>query len=158
MVLLLAATLGLGGCEKRREKREKPPKLDIVSVDKLSGSIFGNCNLTVTFANNTIFKVGITSGEVTLKYNGRKIGQIAMQEDFSLPPRKHTQVTIPLRVTFSSSLNALGAINSVRQGKLSTVSIDYSIIAKVLSSKLTFEEKDLTLEEINKEWNLGLKK
>ena len=154
IVLLATATLGLGGCNKK----EKPPKLDVVSIDKISGEMLGDCFLTVTLANNTGFKVTIISGELCAKYNGNKIAQIATRGGFILPPRKHTQVTVPLRVTLAKSLNALRAVNSIRQGDLKTITIDYSVSAKVLSTKFTLEEKDLTLEQLNKDLNLGLKK
>lgn len=158
VVLLAAVTLGLGGCDKQKEKREKPPKLDVVSVDKLSGSMVGDCFLTLTIANNTAFKVTITSGELAIKYGGRKIGQVASRGGFTLPPRKHTQVTLPLRVSLASSLNALSAANSIRQGKLEKITIDYKVVAKILSSEFTISEENLTLEDLNKELNLGLKK
>ena len=92
MVLLVASTLGLSGCGKKQEKKERPPKLDIVSVDKFTGSLLGDCTVTLTLANNTAMKITINSGEVSVKHNGKKIGQVVTREGFTLPPRKHTQV------------------------------------------------------------------
>ena len=158
MVLLVASTLGLSGCGKKQEKKERPPKLDIVSVDKFTGSLLGDCTVTLTLANNTAMKITINSGEVSVKHNGKKIGQVVTREGFTLPPRKHTQVTLPLRVTLASSMSTLAAVASIRQGSLSKISVDYTVSGKVMASKFTLSEKDITLEEIKKDLGLELKK
>ena len=158
MALLVVLTLGLSSCDKKREKKERPPKLDIVSVDKFTGSPFGDCAVTLTLANNTGLKITINTGELLLKHNGKKIGQVVTREGFVLPPRQHTQVTLPLRVTISGSRSALAAMNSLRKGDFASIAIDYTITGKILASKFTLSEQDITLEEIKKDIELDLKK
>ena len=158
MVLLVASTLGLSSCGKKQEKRERPPKLDIVSVDKFTGSLLGDCAVTLTLANNTAMKITINSGELSVKHNGKKIGHVITREGFVLPPRKQTQITLPLRITLANSMSTLSAVNSIRQGILANISVDYTVTGKVMASKFTIGEKDITLEQIKKDLELEFKK
>ena len=72
--------------------------------------------------------------------------------------RSRSQIEIPLKITLSSSMAAISAVNNIRKGDLSKVTVDYSIVVKVMASKFTLEEKDISLEKLNQELDLGLKK
>lgn len=157
-VILVVVALGFSSCNKQKGVNEKESKLEIVSVDKVTGALSNDWEITATIANNTGFNVRVLEAQITLKYDGRKIGNIATKDVVKLPRRSRTQVVIPLRVTLSSSMAALSAIGKITRGELSKITIDYSAKAAVLASKFKFEEKDVTLEELNKEFNLGLKK
>lgn len=158
LLLLVVITLGLSGCNKQKEPRQKPDKFEIISVDKLTGSMGSEWKVTATLANNTAFNVRITEAQVFVKYEGRKIASIATKDEVLLPRRSKVQVTVPLRLTVASSMTALSALAQIGKGELSKITLDYNLIAAVLASKINISEKDISLEELNREFNLGLKK
>ena len=99
IALVALVTLGLGGCkEKEREQKERPDKLEVVSLDKVSGSITEGLRVTLTVKNNSGFNVRITSAEAFLQHKDRKIGRLAMAGEVELPRRSTTQVEVPIRV------------------------------------------------------------
>lgn len=158
LILLVAVSLGLSSCNKDKAPRQKPPKFEIVSIDKVSGSMSGDWQVTATLANNSIYNIRILSAQAFLKCDGRKIANVALAKEFSVARRSRVQVVIPLRATLSNSLGALAAIGKISKGDFSNITIDYSVTAGVMASKFTFEEKDITLAQLSKEFNLGLVK
>ena len=71
IALIAIVALGLGGCKKKEEKKERPDKLEVVSLDKVSGSITDGLKVTMTIKNNSGFNVRITAAEVSSQ-NQRK--------------------------------------------------------------------------------------
>ena len=121
------STLTLGGCKKQGEKRERPDPIEIVSLDKVGGSLSEGWNVTVTLANNTGFNIRITSAAMFLRQNNKKIGHLALSEEIALPRRSQTQVTVPVNVAFPRPLEAMSILNKVRKGDYSGLTIDYSV-------------------------------
>ncbi len=157
-IALVVATLGLVGCNKSGEKREKPEEFEVISIDNIALATDGTLTLTATVANNTIYNVRFNSGSATIKSENRKIGAITLKEEVLMRRRSRSQIEIPLKITLSSSMAAISAVNNIRKGDLSKVTVDYSIVVKVMASKFTLEEKDISLEKLNQELDLGLKK
>ena len=156
VVLLVVTALGFTGC-KEPQKRQKPDPVEIVSIDKVEGSVAGKWIITATVANNTAFNLRINDVAVFIKDENRKIVNISTDEVIALPRRKHTQVTIPLNVAVSRSISSIAALNNLRKGLLSKIKNDYSAIVKAMGSKITIKEENVSLEELNKRFNLGLK-
>lgn len=151
IALVALVTLGLGGCkEKEREQKERPDKLEVVSLDKVSGSITEGLRVTLTVKNNSGFNVRITSAEAFLQHKDRKIGRLAMAGEVELPRRSTTQVEVPIRVTISNVLNGLATLKLIKEKKYDGFTINYN--ATILAGKITINMKDesMTLEEFMK--------
>ena len=155
---MLVATLSLGGCAKQGEPRSRRPKFQVVSIDKVTGSIGKSWTVTLTVANNTASNLRITDASAFVRHNGRKIGRLTLDGDILLPRRRCSQVEIPLRVTLSNPIAALSTFNKVRKGDFSGIAIDYSVTVAALASHRTIERENVSLEQLAKQFNLGLKK
>ena len=155
-LLLIVIAMGLVGCNGT-EKRPKPDPLEIVSIDKVEGSLGSKWVVTATIANNTAFNLRIVSGNIYIKDEDRKVVSIYTDDHVILPRRKHTQVTIPFNATISRSRSTLTALSNLRKGALSKINIDYSATVKALGSKFVVKDENLSLEQLNKDFNLGLK-
>lgn len=158
IALIALVTLGLGGCKKKEEKKERPDKLEVVSLDKVSGSITDGLKVTMTIKNNSGFNVRITAAEAFLQHKERKIGRLALNGEVELPRRSTTQVEVPIRITVSNLLNALAAFKLISQGRYDDFTVNYN--ATFNAGTLTFNLKDecVTLEEFAKDFNQGTKK
>ena len=159
LCLLIVASLGLSSCDKQeRQPRQRKDKFQVVSLDKVSGSIGEGWRITLTVANNTASNVRITDASAFVRHNGRKIGRLTLDGDILLPRRRCSQVEIPLRVTLSNPIAALSTFNKVRKGDFSGIAIDYSVTVAALASHRTIERENVSLEQLAKQFNLGLKK
>ena len=149
----------LGGCAKQGETA-KPhrQKFQVVSLDKVNGSINEGWRITLTVANNTASNMRITSASAFIRHNGRKIGRLALDGEVLLPRRRCSQVEVPLRVTLANPIAAFGLLNKVRKGDFSGVTVDYSISVSALTSHRTFEQEGVSLEKLAHQFNFGLKK
>lgn len=158
VAILVVASLALSSCSGNSSKRHTRTKFQVVSLDKVSGSISEGWNLTLTIANNTASNMRITSANAYVRYNGRKIGRLILDGEVLLPRRRCSQVVVPLRVTLSNPIMALGLFNKMRKGDFSGIAIDYNITVTALASHRTFEQENVSLEQLAKQFNLGLKK
>jgi hypothetical protein len=159
IALILAISLALCGCSKPAGvERQRRQKFQIVSLDKVNGSLGEGWRITVTAANNTASNIHITAASAFVYHNGRKIGRLALNGDIFLPRRRCSQVEIPLRITLANPLTALSTINKIRKGDFSGITIDYSVTIATLTSHRILEDKGVSLEELARQFNLGLKK
>lgn len=159
VTLVLVATLGLASCSKQAGKeRYRRPKFQIVSLDKVTGSIGEKWYLTITVANNTASNMRIMAASAFVTYNGRKIGRLALDGEIVLPRRQCSRVSIPLRLTLSHPMAAISLLNNLRKGDFSGVMIDYSITVSSMVAHRVFEQEGVSLEELVKQFNLGLKR
>ena len=159
IVLIITATLALGGCAKQgNTAKVKKHKFQVVSLDKVSGSISEGWRITLTVANNTVSNMRVTDASAFVHYNGRKICRLILDGEVLLPRRRCSQVEVPLRVTLSNPLTAFSLLNRVRKGDFSGITIDYSVTIKAHASHRSFERKNVSLEELAQQFNLGLKK
>lgn len=157
--LCAVVLLGLSSCAKQDDtKRNRKQKFQIVSIDKVSGSLSEGWRVTLTVANNTAMNVKFTAATAFVRYNGRKIGRLVLDGDVLLPRRRCSQVEIPLRLTLSNPIAAFGLYNNLRKGDFAGVSVDYSVSVSSLASHRIFERENVSLEELAKQFNLGLKK
>ncbi len=157
IALVIVASLMFGSCAKQGEPRQRKDKFQVVSLDKVSGSISEGWNLTLTIANNTASKVQITEATAYIRHNNRKIGRIVLDGEVVLPRRCCSQVEVPLRITLSNPIAAFSLLGKVRKGDLSGIAVDYSISVKALVSTRTLEQENVSLEQLAKQFNLGLK-
>lgn len=157
IALIIAAALGLSGCSKQGQTRQRKQKFQVVSLDKVSGSIGEGWKLTLTVANNTASNMRITAASAFVRHNGRKIGRMVLDGEVLLPRRRCSQVEVPLRLTLSNPIAALGVLNKVRKGDFSGITIDYSVAVSALTSHRTFEQNGVSLEQLAHQFNLGLK-
>ena len=149
----------LGGCAKQGETaKPRRQKFQVVSLDKVNGSINEGWRITLTVANNTASNMRITSASAFIRHNGRKIGRLALDGEVLLPRRRCSQVEVPLRVTLANPIAAFGLLNKVRKGDFSGVTVDYSISVSALTSHRTFEQEGVSLEKLAHQFNFGLKK
>ena len=100
----------------------------------------------------------ITAANAFVSYNGRKIGRVALDGEVRIPRRSCSQVEVPLRLTLSNPIAALGIYNKMRKGNFSGIMVDYSISVSVLASHRTIEQSGVSLEQMAQQFNLGLKK
>lgn len=156
--LIAVATLGLSGCKNQGQPRQRKEKFQVVSLDKVSGSIGEGWNITLTIANNTASNMRITAASAFVRHNGRKIGRIALDGEVVLPRRRCSQVEVPLRLTLANPIGALALLNKLRKGDFSGVAIDYSITVSALASHRIFEQENVSLEQLAQQFNFGLKK
>lgn len=157
--LAILASLGLAGCSKHgNQPRQQKQKFQVVSLDNVRGSIGEPWNITLTIANNTASNVRITSASAYINHNGRKFARVILDKEVLLPRRRCSQVEVPLRITLSNPIAALGLLNKVRKGDYSGVTVDYSVSVSALASHRIFEEQGVTLEQLARQFNLGLKK
>lgn len=157
LALVIVASLMLGSCAKQGAPRQRKEKFQVVSLDKVSGSINESWKLTLTIANNTASNVHITAASAFIRHNGRKIGRVVLDNEVMLPRRRCTQVVVPLRITLSNPVAAFSLLGKVRKGDFSGITLDYNISIAALASHRTFEQENVSLEQLAKQFNLGLK-
>lgn len=158
LALVIVATLGLSGCAKQGLQRQRKQKFQVVSLDRVSGSISEGWNITLTVANNTASNMRITAASAFVRHNGRKIGRVALDGEVLLPRRRCSQVNVPLRLTLSNPIGALALLNKVRKGDFSGIAVDYSVTISALASHRIFEQENVPLEQLAQQFNFGLKK
>ncbi len=158
LALVIVATLGLSGCAKQGQQRQRKQKFQVVSLDRVSGSISEGWNITLTVANNTASNMRITAVSAFVRHNGRKIGRVALDGEVLLPRRRCSQVNVPLRLTLSNPIGALTLLNKVRKGDFSGIAVDYSVTISALASHRIFEQENVPLEQLARQFNFGLKK
>lgn len=156
---VIATALSLSSCSKQsKESKPRREKFQIVSLDKVSGSLNEGWRVTLTAANNTASNLHIAAANAYLRYNGKKVGRIVVDGDITLPRRRCSQVEVPLRVTLSNPIVAFSLLNKVRKSDFSGITVDYGITVEVMKSRRTFEGENIPLETLAKQFNYGLKK
>lgn len=157
IALIIVASFLLSSCAQQGEQRQRRQKFQVVSLDKVSGSISDGWKLTLTIANNTASNMHITDATAYIRHNGKKIGRLTLDGEVLLPRRRCSQVEVPLRITLANPMMAFSLLNKVRKGDLSGISVDYSVAVTALASHRTFERNNVSLEQLAKQFNLGLK-
>ena len=158
LTLCAVGILGLSSCAKHGAERPRRYKFQVISLDKVSGSLSEGWSLTLTVANNTASNVRIANTTAFIRDNGRKIGRLVVDEEIIFPRRRTSQIKVPVRITLSNPIAALGFLNKVRKGDFSGITVDYSIEVSTFVSHRTFERENVSLEELAQQFNLGLKK
>ena len=159
LCLVVVASLALSSCTKQNDQpRQRKNKFQVVSLDKVSGSISEGWRITITVANNTASNMRITDASAFVRQGGRKIARLTLDGDILLPRRRCSQVDIPLRITLSNPIAAFSAFNKVRKGDFSGIAVDYSVTVSALASHRTIEGENVSLEQLAKQFNLGLKR
>ena len=158
-LLIIIFVFGLVGCSKpgANQTRHKH-KFQVVSVDKVSGSIGDKWAITLTVANNTASNMRITSASAYVKHNGRKVGRLVLDGEVVLPRRRCSQVEVPLRLTVSNPIVAFSLLNKLRKGDFSGVTVEYNIALTAFASHRLCEQEGVSLEQLAQQFNLGLKK
>lgn len=100
----------------------------------------------------------ITAASAFVRHNGRKIGRLVLDGEVVLPRRRCSQVEVPLRLTLSNPIGALALMNRLRKGDFSGVTVDYSVSVAALMSHRIFEQEGVALDQLARQFNLGLKK
>lgn len=157
IALVIVASFLLSSCARQGEPRQRRQKFQVVSLDKVSGSISDGWKLTLTIANNTASNMHITDATAYIRHNGKKIGRLTLDGEVLLPRRRCSQVEVPLRITLANPMMAFSLLNKVRKGDLSGISVDYSVAVTALASHRTFERNNVSLEQLARQFNLGLK-
>ena len=158
VAFLVVCALLLGSCAKQdRMPKERRQKFQVVSLDKVSGSLSEGWTLTLTVANNTASSMCITSATAFVRHNGRKVGRITLDREVLLPRRRCSQVEVPLRITLSNPMVAFSLFNKLRKGDFSGVTVDYNVAVTALASHRVFESENVSLEQLAKQFNFGLK-
>lgn len=157
LTLCIVALFGLNSCTKQGAERPRREKFQVIAINKVSGSPSEGWRITTTVANNTASNMRITAAEAFIYQNGRKVAKLQLNGEVFLPRRRCSQIEIPLRLTISNPIAAFSTLNRVRKGDFSGISIDYSITLAAFTSHRVFEQKGVSLEELAKQFNLGLK-
>ena len=148
IAVAIAVTISLGGCSKQEKGgKQRRQKFQVVSLDKVSGSLNEGWRVTLTVANNTASNLHITAASAYIRYN-----------DVTLPRRRCSQVEVPLRVTLSNPMAAFSIFNKVRRGDFSGITADYTITIGAAKLQRTFEKENVSLEQLAAQFNFGLKK
>ena len=160
LIALVAVVVAVGftGCSKQGQSRQRRQKFQVVSLDKVSGSMGEQWRVTLTVANNTASNMRITAASAFVRHNGRKIGRLVLDGEVVLPRRRCSQVEVPLRLTLSNPIGALALMNRLRKGDFSGVTVDYSVSVAALMSHRIFEQEGVALDQLARQFNLGLKK
>lgn len=158
VVLLVVMSLALAGCSKQERQRQRREKFQIVSLDKVNGSIGEGWRISLTVANNTASNIRITAAHAFIKQGGRKVARVILDGEVLLPRRRCSQVEVPVRLTLSNPIAAISLLNNIRKGNFSGVTVDYSLTAGAVASHRTFEGADVPLEQLAQQFNWGLKK
>ncbi|MBE6194153.1 MAG: hypothetical protein E7140_00295 [Rikenellaceae bacterium] len=160
LIALVAVVVAVGftGCSKQGQPRQRRQKFQVVSLDKVSGSMGEQWRVTLTVANNTASNMRITAASAFVRHNGRKIGRLVLDGEVVLPRRRCSQVEVPLRLTLSNPIGALALMNRLRKGDFSGVTVDYSVSVAALMSHRIFEQEGVALDQLARQFNLGLKK
>ena len=109
---MVVASLALSSCNKQeRQPRQRKNKFQVVSLDKVSGSIGEGWRITLTVANNTASNMRITDATAFVRQGNRKIARVTLDGEVILPRRRCSQVDVPLRLTLSNPIAALSAFN-----------------------------------------------
>jgi hypothetical protein len=143
--------------EKKSEDtpKQKKEKLQFISVDEIKGNFKDGFKLLVTIENNTAFNLRVTSAEVHLSHDGHKIGRIVLSEEVRIPRSCRSQIEVPLRVSVSTSLATLSAINNLRKGIFSNWTLDANATIVTALGKVSFEENNVPLDTIIKHIDLS---
>lgn len=155
--LCIVALLGLSSCTKQGGERLRRERFQVIAINKVSGSPSDGWQITTTVANNTASNMRITAAEALIYQNGRKVAKLTLNGEVFLPRRRCSQIEIPLRLTISNPIAAFSTLNRVRKGDFSGINIDYSITLAAFTSHRVFEQKGVSLEQLAKQFNLGLK-
>ena len=91
LALIVVATLGLSGCANQGQPRQRKEKFQVVSLDKVNGSIGEGWKITLTVANNTASNMRITNAAAYIRHNNRKIGRVVLDGEVLLPRRRCSQ-------------------------------------------------------------------
>ncbi len=158
LALCVAMVLGLTGCTSQGSMRQRKHKFQVVSLDKVSGSISEGWRLTLTVANNTASNMRIVTANAFVKQGGRKVARLSLDGEVLLPRRRCSQVVVPLRITLANPIAALSVFNRLRKGDFSGITIDYEVSVAAFASHRHFESQNVSLEELARQFNLGLKK
>ncbi len=159
LALCAVAVLGFTGCASQRGTvRQRKHKFQVVSLDKVSGSLSDSWRVTLTVANNTSSNMRIVKANAFVKQGGRKVARLSLDGEVLLPRRRCSQVDVPLRVILANPIAALSVFNKLRKGDFSGITIDYEIDVVAFVSHRTFEADNVSLEELARQFNLGLKK
>jgi len=160
LVALVAVVVAVGftGCSKSGQPRQRKQKFQVVSLDKVSGSVGEQWRVTLTVANNTASNMRITAASAFVRHNGRKIGRLVLDGEVVLPRRRCSQVEVPLRLTLSNPIGAIALMNKLRKGDFSGVTVDYSVSVSALAAHRLFEQNNVSLEQLARQFNLGLKR
>ena len=143
-------------CEKqKKQKKEKKQKLQFISFDKIKGNFKEGIKFVVTVENNTCFNLRITAAEANIVHSGRTVARISVDREIKLPRRSRSQIEIPLRATVSRNLASLAALNNLRKGIFSGWTLDTKINVATGISKHSFEEKNVSLENLIKQLDLS---
>lgn len=156
LLFAVIALLGLSSCEKK----ERPDKLEVVSVERVSSSPDkGSWIVTMTVNNNTLHNVRFKSAIIYLLQNGKKICRLALANEIELPRRSTTQVDVPVRVTLANPLAAVSAVNKVIKGNYEGLTIDYNATLSTRTiKKLDVSDKGVELKELVGSFNSEFKK
>jgi hypothetical protein len=171
IAIVAISTLSLGGCatqnkldkgvkqekcvKQKKQKKQKKEKIKFISLDKVKGNFKEGIRLIVTVENNTIFNLRVTSAEAHILHKGRKFGRITVNSEIKLPRRSRTQVEIPLRETIANNVATLSALNNLRKGVFSGWTLAAKIDVATGISKHSFEENNISLEDLIKQIDLG---
>ena len=158
LTLLVVAALFLGSCSDNNAKRHTRTKFQVVTIDKVTGSISEGWRITLTIANNTASNVRVTAANAYIRQNGRKIGRLVLDGEVLIPRRRCSKVEIPLRITIANPIAALGTLNKIRKGDFAGITVDYNITLAAFTSHRTLEQEGVSLEALAQQFNLGLKK
>lgn len=158
VAFFVVVALLLGSCSDNRVKRQPRTKFQVVTIDKVAGSISDGWRITLTVANNTASNIRITSANAYVRQSGKKVGRLVLDGEVLIPRRRCSQVEIPLRITLANPIAALGALNKIRKGDFEGITIDYSITLSALASHRIIEEERVSLDDLARRFNLGLKK
>ena len=131
-------------------------KFQVVSVDKINGSLDDGWKLTITIANNTAKDIVIKQGCAQIRHNGRNIGQLKMTNEVVIPRRRCSQVALPLKLSFS--LGVVPILTKIYKGDYSGITVDYKVVLQGTFKEREFEQKNVPLEALAKQFNFGLKK
>ncbi len=157
-LVAIVVAVGFTGCSKQGQSRQRKQKFQVVSLNKVSGSVGEQWRVTLTVANNTASNMRITAASAFVRHNGRKIGRLVLDGEVVLPRRRCSQVEVPLRLTLSNPIGALALMNRLRKGDFSGVTVDYSVSVAALMSHRIFEQEGVALDQLARQFNLGLKK
>lgn len=159
IIAIAVITLVFGSCSKPGNGgMQRRQKFQVVSIDKVSGSLSDKWRITLTIANNTASNMRISAANAFVRYNGRKVGRFAVENEIVIPRRRCSQIEIPLKITLSNPLTALSVFNKARKGDFSGITVDYSVTVAAFASHRIFERENVALNELATQFNFGLKK
>lgn len=150
-IVLIVAMLVLTGCNKEARRDKLRQKMQIVSVEGVSGNMENGWTIRLRVKNMTGYAPVLTDGKGTVYMGERKVAHLRLMEEVQIPKRvESAEVALPVAVTLSNPLAALALVGAVRKGNYDGIEIEGEMQIRVMTANRTITVNRMPLKELLK--------